>query len=532
MAVVDVSENSRTETNDQPRKVDAPVVTVIVPPMVVHDLDPHTGIPFMPHMAAHLAGALRAGGFRVQVFDCFGLQHTHRQLVGDFMMVGASQEWVAERLHPDTSVCYLYCRTMAELISIERMIAAIKLARPDVRIALFENIQAVTSFSLMHVAEDLLANECDVLVLGEPERRACEVTERLIANRPLGDILGLAFKDKNGKVSATLAAALEGDLEQLPFPAWDLFPLDGYWTSRYAHGPITSPRILPILTSRGCPYKCSFCVVPTVNPTWRGRNASNVVDEMEHFYRTLKVTEFHISDLDPTVNDKRTKEICREIIRRGLPVTWKLAQGTKIETIKSEETLELMANAGCKFIAFSPESGDPEILKSVRKPFDFEHGLQMARKMRELGIHIQICLVAGLPGEDDQARQMTYDYAKKLLDIGVDEIAVYIFTPIPGAELFGSIKGYSHYSQLTHSPSWRSDYATLIAFRKRVYFALLRSYLRRPSEAFRELGSLFTRRFHTKMSMCVYKQLWFYALRSLPWLFPKGRPDTRLKAVG
>ena len=69
-------------------------------------------------------------------------------------------------------------------------------------------------------------------------------------------------------------------------------------------------------------------------------------------------------------------------------MTWKLAQGTKIETIKDEETLELMYQAGCRFIAFSPETGSKKLLKKVNKPFDFDHALRMAAKMNKLGITV------------------------------------------------------------------------------------------------------------------------------------------------
>jgi anaerobic magnesium-protoporphyrin IX monomethyl ester cyclase len=515
--LIQVSSSEKTVDN---MLVEKPAVSVIVPPMVVHHLDPHTGIPFMPHMAAHLAGAIRAAGYPVQVFDSFGLQHNEVQDLDDFLLIGAHQDWVASRLHPDTAFCFIYCRTMAEFISIDKMSAAIKTRFPNMTICLFENIQAVTSFSLVNVADELLDFDCDILVLGEPERRSDLLIQTLISDAPLEDIPGIVFKSKSGELVCTEAAKLEGELEELPFPAWDLFPLDGYWNSRYAHGPIETDRILPILTSRGCPYKCSFCVIPAINDKWRGRSAKDVVDEMEYFYKTLQVREFHVSDLNPTVNDKRIRAMCEEILSRDLPVIWKLAQGTKIETIKSEKTLELMAKAGCRYVAFSPETGSEALLKTVRKPFDQKHALKMAEKMAKLDIRMQACFVAGLPGETKEDQDLSFAYIKKLLKVGVDEIAVYIFTPIPGAEFEHTMTGYKHYSECTHSPSWRSDYADKVAFRRKVYIALLLSYFLRPRKALRELVSLVTLRFHTKMTMAVFKQMKFYGLKTIPWIFP------------
>ena len=83
------------------------------------------------------------------------------------------------------------------------------------------------------------------------------------------------------------------DLDSLPIPAWELFPLHNYWKLKYAHGPLSANRYLPMLTSRGCPYACRFCVIPkTNNLKWRARSATHVVDEMEHWFKKLGIREF------------------------------------------------------------------------------------------------------------------------------------------------------------------------------------------------------------------------------------------------
>jgi radical SAM superfamily enzyme YgiQ (UPF0313 family) len=242
---------------------------------------------------------------------------------------------------------------------------------------------------------------------------------------------------------------------------------------------------------------------------------------MEHFYRTLGVTDFHVSDLDPTVNDKRTREICNELIRRKLPIVWKLAQGTKIETIRNEDTLDLMFAAGCRFVSFSPESGSKRLLKIMNKPFDHEHGLRMARRMSALGIRMQAVFIGGVPGEEPEDRDLSVSYARELIRAGVDEISLVIFTPLPGAKLSGAINDFRHYSECTPSPSWRKDYKILTAYRRRMYVNLLISKLRfHPAKLVQELLSLMSFRFRTKMSMSLFKQAKLYGLRYAPWLFP------------
>jgi hypothetical protein len=240
---------------------------------------------------------------------------------------------------------------------------------------------------------------------------------------------------------------------------------------------------------------------------------------MESLFRSVGATDFHISDLDPTVSDLRTREMCREIIARGLPITWKLAQGTKIETIKSEETLDLMAEAGCRFISFSPESGSARLLKIMNKPFDHEHAVRLTRRMHRLGIRSQAVFLGGVPGETPEDRDLSVAYARRLILAGVDEISLVIFAPLPGAVLSHAVSGYRHYSECTPSPAWREDYHILLAYRRRMYINLLIFKFRYPGKVLREIAGFVTRRFETKMEMSLFKQLKLYGLRYCPFFF-------------
>jgi radical SAM superfamily enzyme YgiQ (UPF0313 family) len=501
-----------------------PTTAVIVPPVVCHNLDVHTGIPFMPHMAAHLAAALRQDGHGVHVVDCFGLQPHQRRVVREFMLMGADVDATPALLPPGVEVAFIYCRTIAEFIAVELIVAALRRDRPDIKIALFENVQAVTSYSLRHVADEFLGKGVDAIVLGEPETRGAAVADALRTGRGMRAIAGVVYREGT-TVCRSADAVMARDLDALPFPAWDIFPLEGYWKAGFAHAPVKKgERFVPILTSRGCPYRCTFCIAPEVNPTWRPRSAANVVDEMAHLHRTLGITDFHVSDLDPTVSDKRTREIAQAIIDRALPITWKLAQGTKIETIKSEETLDLMARSGCRFISFSPESGSPRLLEIMNKPFDHEHGLRMARRMHQLGIRSQAVFLGGVPGETPEDRDMSVAYARRLILAGVDEISLVIFTPLPGAALSKTLAGYRHYSECTPSPAWREDYGLLRRYRRRMYLNFFAYKLRHPRKVAREVAGLLTARFETKMEMSLFKQLKLYGLRYFPALFPRLDP--------
>ena len=503
-------------------------VTLIVPPVVCHNLDPHTGIPFMPHMAAHMAGALHKEKYNVQVIDAFGLQPNNRVLRDEFMLLGVTEEWIVEKINTNSSIVFIYCRTMSEFTSIVKLSGLIKQKNKEIKIVLFENIQSVTSFSLSEIADELLDAGCDLLILGEPELRAKDVTTTLLCNEDLNKIPGLIWKE-NGKLKKTPSENFNKELDDLPKPLWEKFPLKGYWIAGYAHAPNTHYKFLPILTSRGCPYRCTFCISPSLNPTWRGRSAKSVVDEMEYFFKRLNVREFHVSDLDPTVKESRTIEICEELIKRKLPIIWKLAQGTKIETIKSLTTVDLLKKSGLTFLAFSPESGSSNLLKIMNKPFNHDHGIKMVKRMNEVGIVTQACFIGGVPGETIEDRKQSFSYLKKLMKAGLDEVAVYIFAPIPGAELSKALKGYNSFSQCTFSPTWREDYKEVNKYRFEMYIIYFTRLMFKPHKIFKRLIGFLTGSHNTKMEMSIKKQIKFWLLRYTPFLYLKLDPDYELK---
>ena len=248
-------------------------------------------------------------------------------------------------------------------------------------ICLFENIQTTNSFSLKKIVNYLFDKGCDLTIFGEPERRIKEIIKGVLENENLENIPDIAFK-KNNQIVCTKHDEYDNLLDELPLPLWNKFDMSGYWKMNFSHAPVKkNSKFLPILSSRGCPFRCKFCVSPMLNPKWRKRSAKSVADEMEFFYKTMNVTDFHFSDLDPTVDEKRTAEICKQLISKNLPIEWKLAQGTKIETIKNIETLELMKKSGLTFFAFSPESGSKELMKKLNKPFDYDHALKITKHL-------------------------------------------------------------------------------------------------------------------------------------------------------
>jgi len=483
-------------------------IILINPNLVVQRNDPFTtGIVYMPVGLAYVAASLREAGIPVQVIDSFAERPRQVQRVDKFTLLGLTCDEVLTRLPQDAGLVFLFALNLTNHIAAERIVRAIKQGRPDLPVVILENTQAVTAYSLRQVMGVFFEAGADYVLTGEGECCAVELARALWGqgdHKPLDQLEGLgspSFFNPPGNVIE--------DLDALPFPAWDLFPLENYWKLRFAHGPQSEDRYLPLLTSRGCPYPCRFCVTPATNgQKWRARSAVNVVDEVEYFLDEFGVHEFHIEDLNPTVSDSRTREIAGEIIRRGLKITWKIVAGTKVETIRSEETLDLMAQSGCRYISISPETGSPRVLKLMRKPFDLDHAVRLVKHMHRVGIRSQACFVLGFPGETEEDLQMTWDLARELTRLGVDEIAQFIITPVPGSAIFGELRGYTSLSEMNFTPTWRADYRRLSKFRLRLYVAFLWWKLRHdPGKIVWQLSNFLRRRFETKMEMVPYRAL-------------------------
>ncbi len=492
---------------------------LINPNLLVQPKDPlTTGIVYMPIGLAYVATALRAKGEEVTVIDAFGARPKEVRREDRFYSFGLDPEETASRVAPDTQVIFLYANQLTNHLAVLKILRHLKERFPNIPKVVLENTQAVTAYALRFAAPEFYSAGADFILTGEAEVRAvrlCQVLARGGAEQELRQIDGLGSPD-----FYTPPAGFLSDLDALPFPAWELFPLENYWALKHAHGPFESRRYLPILTSRGCPYPCKFCVVPETNQRkWRSRSAQSVADELEFFSRQRSVSEFHVEDLNPTISDERTRALCQEIIRRRLRLCWKIVAGTKVESIRNEETVALMARAGCRYISISPETGSPRLLKQMEKPFDLAHAVRIIKEMNRRGIRSQACFVLGFPGENGEDRSMTRRLVRDLTRVGLDEVALFVITPVPGSSLYGTLQGYQNLSELNFSPSWRSDYRLLSRFRLNLYARfLLWKFFYHPLKFFRQVVNFLLKRFETKMEMAPYRGL------SVQWASLKCRP--------
>jgi radical SAM superfamily enzyme YgiQ (UPF0313 family) len=277
---------------------------------------------------------------------------------------------------------------------------------------------------------------CDFVVIGEGEQTFFDLITALKKSQPLDLIPGIAYKD-NGKISINQPRELIRDLDQLPFPAKDLLPLEKYYLPPTKR--IRKDNATNMITSRGCPYNCNFCMAKKVwgNKT-RLRSVSNVINEIRLNIETFKMTEFSFHDEFFTLKRDRVFELCKTIVTEGMDISWVcMARAGSVDL----KMLKMMKEAGCGKIGFGFESGSERMLKLMNKKINLTEAIESVRLCKKAGIKVFGAFILGYPGEDIQSIQETVDFASKL---DCDTVAFFIAIPYPGTALYDDAleKGY------------------------------------------------------------------------------------------
>jgi radical SAM superfamily enzyme YgiQ (UPF0313 family) len=349
----------------------------------------------------------------------------------------------------------------AELLSI---VAKLKQSFPKIPVAILENSQAVTAYALDQVAPAFFQAGADLLICGEPYFNWDAIKHQLI--EPLSESLPLNLISRD---STHLPQRIFVNGAQYPIPAWDLVNLAGYWSLPYSHGPKT-PRYLPILTSRGCPYPCNFCVVPGTNQRkWRGNSPDRVVEEIIALRDQFDVHDFQIEDLNPTVQHNRWERICELLIEQRANIRFYFVSGTKAETIHVNK-IPIFAKAGCRYISISPESGSKDLMKAIGKPFDYQHGIDLIAACAKHGIRTQACLLVGHPDETEDSSKESEKYLARMVNAGLDEVAVFVVASFAGSVLYARqrISSQNQFALPSFSPKGRVGYEILERRRKKL----------------------------------------------------------------
>jgi len=257
---------------------------------------------------------------------------------------------------------------------------------------------------------------------GEAEMVLPEFLETLNRGGDLASVKGVIWRDGDQVVVNEFPDLLY-DVDNVPFPARNHLPNDRYYSfiSQFRN-------FTPLITSRGCPFRCIFCEQGGL--PFRGRKPENVVDEIEECYHVYKVREFDFFDSSFTVDKKRVVRICEEINRRGIHVAWAIR--SRVDLV-DEEMLVALRNAGCKRIYYGIESSSPKILETLRKKTNLEQIREVMFLTRKHKIDTFGYFMVGSPGETPETIQDSIRFA---IDLKLDYAQFSKVTPMPATELY------------------------------------------------------------------------------------------------
>lgn len=271
--------------------------------------------------------------------------------------------------------------------------------------------------------------DIDYVVLGEGEQTLLELAQGL----SLQNIDGLVFR-QNGIVVKTKPRENCSNLDDISFPAWHLIDLKRYpGRGEGKHNGIVlidTPRI-PIIFSRGCSGHCDFCSTWWIWKGWRHRSAINMADELEMLYRDHGIRHFCFADDAMTVDRQATIELCDEIIRRNMVISFHVT--TRTDSVDEKMLLKLK-QAGCYMIAFGIETGSPRLLKEMGKENDIDNSIRAISHCRKIKLPVTAFLIVGNIGETKETVRETRDLLKRAMPDEVGCAGALLI--LPGTKLY------------------------------------------------------------------------------------------------
>ncbi|MEW6202289.1 MAG: radical SAM protein [bacterium] len=371
---------------------------------------------------ANLAAAVRAAGFSTAILDAAILKMTPEQTIKKITdlnprVVGFTAATVA----------------IGNFVEIAR---GLKKIHPNMPVVVGgAHISAATEATLMRFHDCI-----DAGVIGEGDATAVELLDTLLNGKPIENIPGLALWH-NGKVRFTAPRPLVHDMDSLPPAARDLLPnLPRYYSPAsncYLRSPSTS-----VITSRGCPGRCTFCDRTVSTNVLRGHSTEYLIEEIEALRRDFVIRDIIFYDDNFVTLRKRLHTLCEAMISRGSPVSWSCT--ARVDMV-SPEGLKLMKKAGCWQIAYGIESGSQEILDSLNKGITLETIRQTLKWTQKAGINNRGYFMIGVPGESVETIKKTIAFMKSL---PLDDFHISYFTPWPASQLYHEIKRSGYYKDI------------------------------------------------------------------------------------
>ena len=287
-------------------------------------------------------------------------------------------------------------------------------------------------------------NPVDVVCVGEGEDTVRELMKVLEGGGDLSEVKGIWYRDASAKIFENEKRSPIMDLDSVPLPAWDLFPMEIYLKNpvgapnrnKWIDGSADqdTPLSMNLFATRGCPYQCIYCYHDFMGLGYRHRSPENVVQEIDLLHKRYGVTYFHFIDDEFVIKKDFVHEFCGRIKelgkRHGQHFTWGCAGRVNLMT---EELVATLADSGCVLIGYGIESGSQRMLDFIKKKVTVEQAKNAIRLTKKYLGWADCSFMIGYPGETKETIQETIDFCKEL---NLAPEVIFFLTPYPGTELY------------------------------------------------------------------------------------------------
>ncbi len=274
------------------------------------------------------------------------------------------------------------------------------------------------------------SRKIDAVAVGEYDFIIRDLARCLYNGNDWKKVPGIVYRD-NGRIKFNSQRAKINNLDEIPFVS-KVYKKHLYlYIDKYFYGANRHP-VITIVSGRGCPYNCGYCVYPQVmfGHKYRVRSVKNLVDELEYIKKNFpKVKEVFLEDDTLTINKSRILELCEEMKRRGLHITWSTNSRAQVDY----KTLCVMKEAGCRLLCVGFESASQDVLDRIPKRLKVEEIYEFAKNAKRAGILVHGCFLVGNPGETKETLKETLKMAKIL---NPDTAQFYPIMVYPGTKAY------------------------------------------------------------------------------------------------
>ncbi len=368
---------------------------------------------------AYMAANLRKHGYKVAILDGYCRQLPAKEMVQEIV-----------RLNPRVAG-FTVLSTSAQVT--DEICLGLRQAAPGMLL-----VGGNTHCQVFY--KDLLERGImDVISFREGEHMMVNLMKALDEGRDFAGVAGIAYL-KNGKAVESCDEGFLDDLDNLPFPAWDLYDLQSYALDPRGAAKIHNgaPKPLQILATRGCPMACTFCSSRTERSQgtkYRVRSPENIVDEIEFMVDRYGANMFTFMDLSFPLVYKHASGMCDEIVRRGLQKKIVWYSECRVKPLH-EDIFKKMRDAGCVRVSFGIESMNDATLARIRKGFTADDVRKACEAAHKAGLEIDGMFMLGLP---DETQDMALNTAREACKLPVRFAIFNLFTPYPGSELYDEL---------------------------------------------------------------------------------------------